>query len=192
MVGDDSLDKVKVEEAGQVAGCPTAVRWAGFNHSYFLNALAPRNEQGGRLAARPRWSRVTGVMRMSLEYPETTLASGDPAYERTVFVYLGPKYLQDLQRAAGLVGFDPRLDASVDLGWFAVICRPLLWLLKAFHSVVGNWGIAIILLTVVVQLLTLYWTTKSMRSMRAMAKLRPRSKSSRRSTRTTSSASRSR
>jgi YidC/Oxa1 family membrane protein insertase len=51
-----------------------------------------------------------------------------------------------------------------------------LWLLLKFHEAVGNWGIAIILITFVVKVLTLYWTTKSMRSMKAMAALAPQMK----------------
>jgi len=49
-------------------------------------------------------------------------------------------------------------------------------LLQKFQGFVGNWGIAIILLTIVVKLLTLYWTTKSMRSMKQMAALAPQMK----------------
>ena len=64
----------------------------------------------------------------------------------------------------------------IDLGWFAFIGRPLLWLLQKFQSVVGNWGIAIVLLTIVVKLLTLYWTTQSMRSMKETAALAPQLK----------------
>jgi len=62
----------------------------------------------------------------------------------------------------------------VDFGWFAVIARPLLWILKFFQSGVRNWGLAIILLTIFVKLITLYWTQKSMRSMQGMAKLKPK------------------
>jgi YidC/Oxa1 family membrane protein insertase len=72
-----------------------------------------------------------------------------------------------------IVGQDVKLGDAVDLGWFAVLARPMLFLLKMFHGWIGNWGIAIILLTILVKLLTLYWTTKSMRSMKAMSKLKP-------------------
>ena len=62
---------------------------------------------------------------------------------------------------------------SISFGWFGVISRPLLWLLRNIFTYVQNWGIAIILLTMLVKLATLYWTTKSMRSMRAMSALKP-------------------
>jgi YidC/Oxa1 family membrane protein insertase len=65
------------------------------------------------------------------------------------------------------------MKSVIDLGWFAFIARPMLWLLNWFYNVFGNWGVAIILLTVLVKLATLYWTTKSMRSMKAMAALKP-------------------
>jgi YidC/Oxa1 family membrane protein insertase len=62
---------------------------------------------------------------------------------------------------------------TVNFGWFSFIAKPLLWLLRALFGLVGNWGIAIILLTVLVKLATLYWTNKSMKSMKAMAALKP-------------------
>ena len=57
-----------------------------------------------------------------------------------------------------------------------MIGRPLLWLLHKFFDLVGNWGIAIVLLTILVKLATIYFTTRSMRSMKAMAALTPKIK----------------
>jgi YidC/Oxa1 family membrane protein insertase len=62
------------------------------------------------------------------------------------------------------------------MGWFSFIARPLSSLLLWFQSFTNNWAISIILLTLLVKLATLYWTTKSMRSMKAMAALAPQMK----------------
>src|SRR5215467_6386202 len=86
------------------------------------------------------------------------------------------KNYDDLEGADTAAGFTTGFSKAIDLGWFAFIGRPLLWLLQKFHDVVGNWGVAIILLTFLVKALTLYWTTKSMRSMKAMAALAPQMK----------------
>jgi YidC/Oxa1 family membrane protein insertase len=75
-----------------------------------------------------------------------------------------------------VAGFSTGFKETVDLGWLRIIAQPMLWLLLAFHSVAGNWGIAIVLLTIVVKGVTLVWTTKSMRSMKAMAVLGPQMK----------------
>ncbi len=175
LVGDED---VKASSLKTVTKSPRAedgaVKWAGFNQAFFLSALAPKNANKERLTcyaqAHPQRD---GVMEMSIEYPTILLDQASAPYSRELVAYLGPKYLDDLEEVANVVGFDPKLDEAVDLGMLALIARPLLWLLKTFHGVVGNWGIAIIMLTIVVQLLTLPWTTKSMKSMKAMAKLRP-------------------
>jgi YidC/Oxa1 family membrane protein insertase len=147
--------------------------WAGIYHQYFLFALAPLETQNVPLGCVLRgFSTDPGVMAASVRYPTHKLAPGATG-SRTLTIYAGPKLIDRLEvvsEKAGGVGF----NRSVDLGWFSFIARPMLWLLKFFHGIVGNWGVAIILLTITVKLLTLYWTTKSMRSMKAMSKLKPK------------------
>jgi YidC/Oxa1 family membrane protein insertase len=109
-------------------------------------------------------------------FPATTFKHGDAAMSREVVAYLGPKNYDDLEQVDAAAGFTTGFNKVVDLGWFAFIGRPLLWLLQKFQEVVSNWGVAIILLTFLVKGLTLYWTTKSMRSMKAMAALAPQMK----------------
>lgn len=81
--------------------------------------------------------------------------------------YAGPKAI-DLLKAV-----DPELADIIDFGFFGFIARPLLYIMKAFHSVVGNWGFAIILLTLLVRLCVLPFNIMSMRSMKAMQKVQP-------------------
>ncbi len=154
---------------------PGQVQWAGFTHSYFLAAFAPRTEVEGMFEciASVVKDAMPGTMRVDLVFgPPTKLRQGK-VYTRTVTAYLGPKYLHKLDGLSAVVGYQTGFENAVNLGWFAIIARPLLWLLTWFQSFVINWGVAIILLTIVVKLATLYWTTKSMRSMKAMADLKP-------------------
>jgi len=155
-----------------------AVRWSGFEHPYLLAGYAP--EESASVAKHSSAADGTrglprGFMRTDLVFPLAVLKPGE-ALSRTVVGYLGPKDYDDLQQADASAGFQTGFSKVVDLGWFAFIGRPLLWLLQRFRSVVGNWGIAIILLTIVVKLLTLYWTTQSMRSMKESAALAPQVK----------------
>lgn len=152
------------------------VKWAGFIHSYFLTAAAPKGarEQNiecvGHVAGKAR-----GGMAVDLVYPQRDLAENNTLRGQAQLVaYYGPKYLDKLEATAGLVQFDPGFEEAVDLGFWGFIAGPLLWILQSFYGLVGSWGIAIILLTMLVKLATLYWTHKSMKSMRAMAKLRPK------------------
>jgi YidC/Oxa1 family membrane protein insertase len=80
---------------------------------------------------------------------------------------MGPKALEVLEAV------DPALSKAIDLGFWGIIALPFLRLLKLFYRIVPNYGIAIILLTVVVRLLTLPMSIKGQRSMMRMQRLQP-------------------
>lgn len=81
--------------------------------------------------------------------------------------YAGPKSIDALKAV------DPELAHIIDFGFFGFIARPLLYIMKASHSVVGNWGFAIILLTLIVRLCVLPFNIMSFKSMKAMQKVQP-------------------
>ncbi|MCZ7600988.1 MAG: membrane protein insertase YidC [Gammaproteobacteria bacterium] len=85
-------------------------------------------------------------------------------------MYIGPKEQDRLEEAAeGLV-------LSVDYGWLTVVASPLFWLLSWIHKVVGNWGWAIIFLTVLIKLVFFPLSAASYKSMAKMKNLQPRLK----------------
>ena len=146
-------------------------RWTGFEHPYLLVAFSPLPdpkypvEKHTYLVGNPD----DGLIRTDLDFEKGKLST-------EIVGYLGPKNYDQLENANAVAGFDTGFKDTIDLGWFGFIGRPLLWLLQKFYGVVGNWGIAIVLLTLLVKLATLYFTTKSMRSMKAMAALAPQMK----------------
>ncbi|WP_426748671.1 membrane protein insertase YidC [Myxococcus faecalis] len=168
--GDDALDAEKSK--GQI-------HYFGINQQYFLSALYPlEGPRPGRciLAATPTARQVSVAFPLSAAAGETvTLKLGG---------YLGPKDPDlmavvpgpELRKAVGLgeATFHPKLEDTVDFGIWAVICKILLGIMKFFHGLTGNWGVAIILLTVVVKLVLLPLTYRSMVSMEEVKKLQPR------------------
>ena len=151
------------------------IQWTGFEHPYLLVGFAPN--PGGGPVAKHTYAEPSGLMQTDMVYEAgTTFKKGEPPLQLELVGYLGPKNYDQLEHTDGVAGYSTGFKSVIDLGWFAFIGRPLLWLLLKFHAVVGNWGIAIVLLTMLVKLLTLYWTTKSMRSMKAMAVLGPQMK----------------
>ncbi|WP_413943710.1 membrane protein insertase YidC [Bdellovibrio sp. HCB-162] len=82
-------------------------------------------------------------------------------------LYAGPKSIDALKAV------DPELANIIDFGFFGFIARPLLYVMKACHSVVGNWGLAIIMLTLLVRLCVLPFNIMSFKSMKAMQKVQP-------------------
>ncbi len=178
---DGTIVQTDVEGVLEWPRFEPSIEWTGFEQPYLLDGYAPRLREGERVEKHTRASdgtngRPRGFMQTDLLFPMTTFKHGDAPLTKEVVGYLGPKNHDDLQEADAAAGFTTGFNKTIDLGWFAFIGRPLLWLLQKFHGVVGNWGLAIILLTFLVKGLTLYWTTRSMRSMKAMAALAPQMK----------------
>lgn len=176
LVGD-SIRHSPVTSVVKAPRMEHGITWTGFEHPYLLAAYAPRTD-GKQLV--DKWTYIDpaapGLMRTDLEFPTEKLTADKNTITREVVGYLGPKNFKTLEAADEISGFNTNFRHTVDLGWFAFIGKPLLWLLLKFYAALGNWGLAIILLTFLVKAATIYWTTKSMRSMKAMAALAPQMK----------------
>ena len=99
----------------------------------------------------------------------TVIASGDSgALSGRIFV--GPKETQRLIEA------DNKLELTVDYGWLTPVSSPLFWVMTYIHNVVKNWGVAIILLTLLVKLVFFPLSAASYKSMARMKKMQPRMK----------------
>ena len=142
---------------------PSAV-FAGIDEQYFLAALVPA---AGTKSTCKIGSDAAGDVTAALSFP-LALAGGDSASTALV-VYAGPKETDLLSSVAA------PLKDSVDLGFWWLIARVLLEVMKFFYKVVPihNWGIAIILLTLTVKLVTFPLQHKSMKSMQEMQRLQP-------------------
>jgi YidC/Oxa1 family membrane protein insertase len=99
--------------------------------------------------------------------PLPAIAPGASA-RTSVELFAGPQEEQRLQAAA------PGLDRVVDYGLLDIIARPLFWLLQKFHQLTGNWGVAIILLTVLIKLIFFPLSAASYKSMARMKLITPR------------------
>jgi len=147
-------------------------KWTGFEHPFLLVALAPRPSPELSLAKQTIAEGTDGLMRTDIFFSPP--ATGP--FSRDVVAYLGPKNYNQLDAADSIAGFSTGFTETINLGWFKIIGKPLMWLLLWFYSFVHNWGIAIVLLTLLVKGATIPFTTKSMRSMKAMAVLAPEMK----------------
>jgi len=83
-------------------------------------------------------------------------------------LFVGPKLLNKLEDVA------PGLELAVDYGWLTVIAKPIFWMLSWIHAVVGNWGWAIIVLTILIKLAFYKLSEASYRSMAHMRQITPR------------------
>lgn len=153
-------------------GGPAA--FGGIEERFFLAVATPLMP---RIATSCELASGEGRIETRLRSQVGRIAAGDAVRMQWELV-LGQKEMGFLQavseRVAGEAQIaNPRLDETVDLGFWAAIARILLWLLRLFHGLVPNWGVAIILLTVLVKVLTLPLSWKSMKSMEEVRKLAP-------------------
>lgn len=177
---DGSIYHTPIKEVVKSPRWEDNVQWTGFEHPYLLAGYAPLHAETDRIEKKTWAGPILGpgeddLVRTDILFPPVLIKAGNQVAHEIVG-YLGPKNYRELERADSAAGFSTGFTQTIDFGWFGVIGRPLLWLLLKFYAVVGNWGIAIIMLTFLVKLATLYWTTKSMRSMKAMAALAPQMK----------------
>lgn len=138
--------------------------WIALLQHYFLSAWIPNADQSHTYS-----TRVTsaGFNIAGFTSPALTLDPGQTGSTGAAF-YAGPK---DQYRLAEISEY---LDLVVDYGWLWWIAQPLFWLLNKIYALVGNWGVAIILLTVVVKAAFFKLSATSYRSMARMRKVQPK------------------
>ncbi len=140
------------------------VQWAGFADKYFLSSiLAEKNS----VASVDLKKNAAGFMEAIVSSPQVTINAGQ-SVTVTNRLFVGPKDI-DILKAQG-----DNLVQSLDLGWFTVIAKPLLYTLKFFYNYVGNYGVAIIIVTIILKALFFPLTHKSYKSMKDMQKIQPK------------------
>ena len=138
--------------------------WIAMLQHYFFSAWLPR---GG--VPREFYTRrlEDGLYSVGVIIPVGAVATGASATV-TVPLYAGPEEQEKLAKIA------PGLDLTIDYGWLTVIAVPLFWVLAWLNQWTGNWGVAIILLTVIIKLLFYPLSAASYRSMGKMRVLAPK------------------
>ena len=136
--------------------------WVGFGYTYFFSALIPAEGVEADATVVPSAGRDGGFV---LETRGRVISSQEPTARYQLF--MGPKVLNLLK------SFDRGLEQSIDFGYFSFISVPMLHALHFFQTYTGNYGLAIILLTLVIKLLLWPLTQKSFVSMKRMQKLQP-------------------
>ena len=160
----EKLQKDPFEKVG-------AVSWIGADEKFFLVAAVPYPETPPRERKCAGTAGGPGVAIGSLSFADRQLGPGART-QYSFAIYVGPKIIADLEEVQP-GGQDVKLTQAVDVT-LAPISHPMLLLLKFFHGFVKNWGVAIILLTVFIRLLTFYPTQRSLLSAKKMQKLGPK------------------
>jgi len=158
---DDMEDsQVKLESNGG---------WIAMIQHYFLSAWIPGQEDQNLIYSIANTKRNPATYTIGLRSQNLLVPAGNNG-EFFSQLFVGPKIVGRLEEIA------PGLDLTVDYGVLTFLSKPLYWLLSWYHGFVGNWGVAIILLTLTIKALFYKLSETSYRSMAKMRKVSPRLK----------------
>jgi len=143
--------------------------WIAILQHYFVSAWIPDPAEENRFYSKEVKAANEKQLLIGMLSPAKSVSPNSSAeFKRSL--YAGPKIQEDMKNIAN------GLDLTVDYGMFSILSKPLFWLLQWFHKLVGNWGWAIILVTVVIKLIFYKLSETSYKSMARMRKLQPRIK----------------
>ncbi len=160
----ETIKPDKIEDKNTYSG---KIDWAGYTDRYFMTAIMPKIADGdvpidGRLKLDSSNQVVTNSY---VQKMERLLPGKQSVYSFTFF--MGPKSHKVLG------GYDNSLKNVINFGFFNVIAKPLLIVMNIIHDYIPNYGVAIILLTVLIKLIFWPLGTKSYKSMNEMKKVQP-------------------
>lgn len=147
-----------------------AVSWLGFTDTYWASALIP-DDSSTDVAGFD--SQGNNLFRAVLRYdPQTVQAGGTLTTSTRLYAGAKESNVLDAYEDGGI----PLLGKAISWGWFEWFEKPFLWLLRWLNGLVGNFGVAIILLTVIVRALMFPIAQKGFASMAAMKAVQPKMK----------------
>ncbi|MCZ6469800.1 MAG: membrane protein insertase YidC [Gammaproteobacteria bacterium] len=143
--------------------------WIAMLQHYFLSAWIPSQQETNLVYSIANIKQTPATYTIGLRSENLLVTPGNSA-EFTSQLFVGPKLVNRLQEIS------PGLELTVDYGVLTFLSKPLYWLLSFYQSYVGNWGLAIILLTLTIKAVFFKLSETSYRSMAKMRKVGPRLK----------------
>ncbi len=158
------LKEIKIKKIAKQDKYVGRIGWMAYEDQYFVSAVIPQKAREASVGLG-----ITSTQVLEATYIDPS-GPVPPGTERTYQyrVYFGPKSLESL----GSVGAD--LAKIVDFGFFDIIAKPLLHVMNFLHRYLPNYGVVIIIITIIVKLLFWPLSNKSYQSMSQMKKLQPK------------------
>jgi YidC/Oxa1 family membrane protein insertase len=181
---DSKIERLAIKKISSANTLPGPFHWAGLEDQYFAAVFVPKDPQSAAMV----------TLRNTIEIPHNPsdpsnkqmdkvevlgAAVGSMKGATSARLYVGPKALSDLEsvQVPGITGAEPDLRGIVDFGWLGLIARPLfLWLKWTYNHVYPNWGWAIVIQTIIINLALLPLRLTQMKSMLKMQRVAPQIK----------------
>ncbi len=149
-----TLEELKPGKLGEPKTFKDDLRWIAQEDKYFFSAIVP----AGKVEEARAWTYNNSPV----------IAFKGVSGENKFYIYTGPKDHDSLEK------LNLGLEHIIDFGFFSIIARPLFWVLKFFYRFLGNYGWAIILLTIVVRIPFIPILNKGQKSMKKLQELQPK------------------
>ena len=161
---NNHYEKISFSDMGDDNTVTTKQGWMAILQHYFISAWVPSSNEKNTYVTKDLGDH-TYLLQVNM--PQFKLDAGKQ-YTQGSQLYVGPIIAKNLQPIAKY------LDLTVDYGWFWFISNIIFWIMSWIYAFVGNWGVAIILVTCLIKLLFYPLSAKSFRSMAKMRLLQPK------------------
>jgi YidC/Oxa1 family membrane protein insertase len=161
---NNSLEQVKIKKIKDNGVLEGNIRWAAIESRYFMTSIIPRESIKGQLLL--SYNEENGRVINELRLDNSSLAP-QQSEKQEFDIFMGPKSVSLLR------SFHNELDKAINFGWVDILAKPCLWFMNFIYGFIPNYGVAIIILTIVTRLIFWPLATKSYKSMGEMRKLQP-------------------
>jgi YidC/Oxa1 family membrane protein insertase len=159
----NSLKQISLKDIAKKGTYEGSIEWTALESRYFMTSLIPKDQDKGVM----RLSETDDHLLRS-EYVCTSKSLAPGAQQQFTFqLYFGPKSLKILSK------LNIGLERAINFGWFDILAKPCLWLMNFLYGFIPNYGVAIIILTIISKIILWPLGNKSYKSMNDMKKLAP-------------------
>ena len=160
---DSNLIETEVKEIEENNTHNGDISWLAIQDRYFMSSFMPENTQNASLKL---YLMPDNVVQAQFVQAEKVIRPGTE-HDYQFNIFFGPKSMRVLNKVGN------NLNQALDFGWWTILAKPCLWLMNAIHDFIPNYGIAIILLTLLIKIVLWPLGAKSYKSMSEMKKIQP-------------------
>ena len=160
---NDELNEIKPKKMKEDKLLSGRIGWVAYEDDYFISAVIPEDQKEGSFTGRLSSS---GIIEAIYVAPSTIVRPLEKVSSGFT-LYMGPRDLEILKKTG------KKLDQAINFGFWDIIAKPLHFLLRYFNRFAHNYGVSIIILTVLIKIIFWPLSHKSFKSMKEMQKLQP-------------------
>ena len=160
---NDSLEEVDVDDIADQNTYPGSLKWVALQDRYFMTSIIPAHAEEATMRL---YVKDGGLLEAQYLNPVSDIRPGtQQTYQYALF--FGPRSTKILEAAGH------ELSKALNFGFFDIIAKPCVWLMNLLYGVIPNYGIAIIILTLLIKIVLWPLGSKSYKSMSEMKKIQP-------------------